>query len=207
MTTPRSTDKAAQLAQAALVLFSARGIDPVSMDDIAAAAGVTKGSLYWHYASKKDVALAACRCYYATWRSRMGEALAVAPTPLGQLRAAVEVSVHDCLFDEANRVFTTEVVAWSIQDDDARRSWAGFLDEAERIFLGLVHRAVGAGELDCDDVDGAVSLLLASMEGLKQLALFRPLVVRAADEERTVERLLSIVQSAVPVSRRATSVR
>jgi AcrR family transcriptional regulator len=41
----------ARLAECAFDLFAQRGIDRVRMDDIAARAGVTKGSLYWHYQS------------------------------------------------------------------------------------------------------------------------------------------------------------
>jgi hypothetical protein len=44
-----------RLAEAAFALFSRRGIERVRMDDIAAAAGVTKGSLFWHYQSKSEV--------------------------------------------------------------------------------------------------------------------------------------------------------
>ena len=42
-------DMSDKLASCAFSLFSSRGIDRVRMDDIAASAGVTKGSLYWHY--------------------------------------------------------------------------------------------------------------------------------------------------------------
>ena len=48
-----SSAKPDELAAAAFALFSTRGIAGVNMDEIAAGAGVTKGSLYWHYASKK----------------------------------------------------------------------------------------------------------------------------------------------------------
>jgi len=44
-----------RLAAAAFDLFSQRGIARVRMDEIAAVAGVTKGSLYWHYQSKREV--------------------------------------------------------------------------------------------------------------------------------------------------------
>lgn len=184
--------KSGELAIAALELFSERGIDRVSMDDIAAAAHVTKGSLYWHYGSKKDVILAACRSYYARWRADIGAARTRDATPLAQLREAVRFSVHSCLFDSGNRVFTTEIVALSLADSDVRASWAGFLDETERLFLGLVHQAVGAGELECDDVDDAVALLLSAMEGLKQLMVFRPHDARPDREQRAVELLMSI---------------
>ncbi|CAN5599181.1 hypothetical protein BH10ACT7_BH10ACT7_18890 [soil metagenome] len=190
MTTEALRAKPEELAIAALELFSQRSIDRVSMDDIATAAGVTKGSLYWHYTSKKDIILAACRSYYARWRVDITAARSES-RPLDQLTAAVTFSVHSCLFDRGNRVFTTEIVALSIVDSEVRASWASFLDETERLFLGLVHQAVGSGELECPDVDGAVSLLLSAMEGLKQLMIFRPDEARVELEERAIARLMS----------------
>ena len=60
-------------------------------------------------------------------------------------------------------------------------------------FLGLTHRAVGAGELLCDDVDRAVDLMIAAMEGIKQRALFSPQSCAPENELRTIERLMSLL--------------
>ncbi|MCD2443238.1 TetR/AcrR family transcriptional regulator [Agromyces sp. SYSU K20354] len=182
-----------ELALAAFELFSTRGIAGVNMDAIAAGAGVTKGSLYWHYASKKEIILAACNLYYRAWRRQILEATESSDRPAEKLEAAVAFSVRSCLLDDANRVFTTEIVAMSLYDSEVRASWAGFLDETERFFLGLTHRAVGAGELRCDDVDRAVDLMLAAMEGIKQIALFRPQACLPENEQRTCRRLMSLL--------------
>jgi AcrR family transcriptional regulator len=44
-----------QLLDAARELFAARGYSATSLDDVVAAAGVTKGALYHHFASKRDL--------------------------------------------------------------------------------------------------------------------------------------------------------
>lgn len=44
------------MEQAAIGLFAAKGVDGVSIGDIAAVAGVSQGALYRHYASKEDLA-------------------------------------------------------------------------------------------------------------------------------------------------------
>lgn len=189
----RAAAKAEELAQAAFDLFCDRGIDRVNLDEIAAAAGVTKGSLYWHYASKKEVVLAACDLYYARWREQIAAATGPAESAYDKLDAAIAYSVRSCLLDEANRVFSTEIVALALYDVEVRTSWAGFLDETERSFLGLTHQAVGSGELRCDDVDRAVDLMLAAMEGIKQTALFRPHICAPQSEQRTARRLMSLL--------------
>ena len=106
--------------KAAFELFARRGINNVNLDEVAAHAGVTKGSLYWHYKSKKEVVLAACAYYYRRWQQRAHAEIALDNDPLGQLERVLRFSVQSCLFDRANRVFTTEIMALLPQDNDIR---------------------------------------------------------------------------------------
>jgi AcrR family transcriptional regulator len=48
----QEADTQTKLVATAAKLFSARGVQAVSMDDIAAAAGFTKRTLYYHFATK-----------------------------------------------------------------------------------------------------------------------------------------------------------
>src|SRR5580704_19797096 len=52
----RSTGVKDKVDEAAVGLFAARGVDGVSIAEIAAAAGVSQGALYRHYASKDELA-------------------------------------------------------------------------------------------------------------------------------------------------------
>src|SRR6266851_3055532 len=53
---PRAIGVKGRAERAALELFAARGIDGVTIADIAGAAGVSQGALYRHYASKEALA-------------------------------------------------------------------------------------------------------------------------------------------------------
>jgi AcrR family transcriptional regulator len=59
MTRPRSAHAHAQVLDAALNLFAARGIDATSMDAIAEASGVSKATIYKHWADKDALCLEA----------------------------------------------------------------------------------------------------------------------------------------------------
>ena len=52
----RSSGAKERVERAATELFAAKGIDGVSIAEIAALAGVSQGALYRHYASKEDLA-------------------------------------------------------------------------------------------------------------------------------------------------------
>src|SRR5271168_1667630 len=52
----RATAVKTRVERAAIDLFAARGVDGVSIADIAGAAGVSQGALYRHYRSKTELA-------------------------------------------------------------------------------------------------------------------------------------------------------
>jgi len=182
-----------KLAAAAFDLFSQRGIDRVRMDEIAAVAGVTKGSLYWHYQSKSEVIHAACRHYYQGWQAQMERETAKARTPAARLERAIRSSVRTCLIDEHNRTFTLELFTLSLHDPDVRNGWRVFFDGVKAFYLKLLVDATAAGELTPGDPEKAVDLMLSAMEGYKLRALFEPALCARAAERRIAAELLELV--------------
>ena len=183
----------AKLAESAFGLFARKGIKQVSLDEVAADAGVTKGSLYWHYKSKKELVLAACAFYYRRWQQSAHAEIAQADNPLGQLERALRYSVQSCLFDRKNRVFTSEIMALSLQDPEILAGWAQFYDTVREFFVGLVRAAQAQGYLDVDDPRDAVNWMLATIEGIKQRASFEPEICTPDQRETMVQGLLRIV--------------
>ena len=52
-------DNRAAIIEAALQTFAERGFQATSLDDVADAAGITKGTIYWYFKQKKDLLAAA----------------------------------------------------------------------------------------------------------------------------------------------------
>ncbi len=189
----RAGDMAGKLARCALELFSQHGIRDVSMQMVAAHANCTKGSLYWHYDSKKDVVLAACDQYYRNWHERIRAELAGVADPLKRLRKAVRFSIRSCMIDPQNRVFTLGVMALSLQDEDVRRSWGRFYGEARDFLTGLVRDAKAAGKISPADPRRAVELVLVAFEGIKLKTVFEPSSSLALEEKRIHDEFMEIL--------------
>ena len=187
-----------ELANSALELFSQHGLKNVNLDQICAHAGVTKGSLYWHYKSKKELILAACAQYYRNWQQRAHAEISAAEGPLEQLQRVLRHSVQSCLFDRENRLFTSEIFAASLQDAEIRASWAQFYDTVRELFVGLVQAAVTRGQLQVAEPRRSVDLMLATIEGIKQRAAFEPQICTPQERETLVGSLLGIVRTTTP---------
>ncbi len=114
---PKSRTKPADVRQeelmdAALTLFIAKGIAATSIDEIVAAAGVSKGGFYHHFASKDALLGALQDRYIADFLATLVEAQAALPEDdwHGRLNIWMETAVghffdelpvHDVVFHEA----------------------------------------------------------------------------------------------------------
>lgn len=183
----------AKFARSAFELFAEKGLRRVNLDAVAARARVTKGSLYHHYRSKKELILAACQHYYRSWQQRIHTEVAPLTDPLARLRATLASSVRTCVIDRRNRLFTSEIFAMSLYDAEVKASWAQFYDTVRETYIGMVQAAKAAGELDVDNPRQAVDLMLATMEGIKQRASFEPEIADPKEQQAIVEDLLAML--------------
>lgn len=95
-----------QLLRSAAELFADRGYAGVSLEDIAQAAGFTKGAVYSHFGSKEQVFLAAVR--------RVAEQAAADADPapawgITELSSATKLTLEALLFGVRNRAHQDEV--------------------------------------------------------------------------------------------------
>jgi AcrR family transcriptional regulator len=182
-----------KLAESAFNLFAERGINAITMDDIAANAEVTKGSLYWHFKSKKEITEAAATHYYQSWYTEVNLQLSKIADPYKRLRRVIEFSVKTCLLDERNRVFTLEILTYSLFDKPMRNSWAMFYNGVREFYIVMVNAAKTNNQLKTKDARLAVDMMLASMEGIKQRALFEPHICTKAEGIAISDALMKVI--------------
>lgn len=186
------------LAQSAFELFADNGFANVNLDQVAGRAGVTKGSLYWHFKNKKELILAACQHYYRQWQADVQAVTAPPVEPPERLRRTVTFSVDSCIIDQRNRLFTTGIFMLMQEDAEVRASWAQFYDAVRVFYVALVSAAQRDGSLAAGDARHAVDLMLEAMEGLKLRAGFEPHIARPAERRVIVEGLLGVFQHGAP---------
>ena len=182
-----------QLRQCAFDLFVEYGFDHVTLDQIAAAAGVTKGSLYWHYKNKQELILASCQHYYQSWHANIQRLLAPVSDPKERLKKTIAYSVDSCIIDKRNRIFTTAIFTLMQDNETVRDSWTQFYSTVREFYIGLLcalkHGKSGVSlELVRRDVD----LMLEAMEGLKIRAGFEKHIVEPSERQVITASLLSI---------------
>jgi AcrR family transcriptional regulator len=192
--TPLTKDMSAKLARGAFDLFARHGINNVNMDMIAAHSNCTKGSLYWHYDTKKTVILAACELYYRNWEEQMQHELANVKDHVKRLKTAVRFSIRHCMVDSKNRVFTLGIMGLALYDEDIKRSWAGFYDRVREFLITLVNEAKKTGRVKVDDPRRVVDLMLVAFEGIKLRTIIEPTFDVSAEEKAIYKGLTEVLK-------------
>lgn len=160
----RATGVKSRVEHAAIELFAARGVDGVSIADIATAAGVSQGALYRHYRGKDEMA---AQLFAAAYR-RTGAELAAITTARHGFAARIGAMVgHFCvLYDRDPALFRFMLIAQ--HDllpgiDDGRDSPAEAIEAA-------VAAAATSGEIPPVETSAAAAAIMGIV---LQTALFR----------------------------------
>ena len=143
-------------------LFGERGYDAVSLDDVADRLDVTKGSLYYYFASKEELVSAAIEALGTAWTQRLRDLPAAAAGSAAQrlralMREQITVAVRD--HPAALRLF--------LAPDDWPSAQRAAIKELrrqhDRVFRDVVEEGVAAGEFTVVDVDTTLHCLHAAM--------------------------------------------
>jgi TetR/AcrR family transcriptional repressor of nem operon len=168
----RTSDARERLIAAALELFSERAYSSVGVAEIAAHAGVQKGSFYYFFPSKEALALAVIDQHWDWQRAEWQNILDSDGTALEHLRGIFDAmaqfqidglrgtgSVTGCLFGK----LALEVS--SVNEPMQKRLQQIFEEQVEMIRAELAS-AVDTGELTIADVPTAAKSIVAQLEGL-----------------------------------------
>ena len=111
------------LLEAAVKLFSERGLEGASVDEIAQAAGYTKGAFYANFKSKEELFLVMLDEQFASELERLDHALAGTQEPQEEARAAAADFIHYAGADEWPSLYF-QFVAYAAQNDEFRQELA-----------------------------------------------------------------------------------
>ncbi|KEY60533.1 multidrug efflux transporter transcriptional repressor AcrR [Serratia sp. DD3] len=168
-----------QILDAAVREFSERGVSATSLTDIATAAGVTRGAIYWHFKNKVDL-------FNEIWQqsdSKIGDLELEYQTkfPDNPLRILKEILIYVLIatVDDSRRRALMEIIFHKcefigemVPVHDARKVL--YLESYERIER-VLHNSIARGQLPADlHTRRAAVVLRAYITGLMENWLFLP---------------------------------
>jgi AcrR family transcriptional regulator len=170
---PKIVDKQARRAEitlAAAEVFARKGFQGASMDDIAAAAGVSKGTVYGYFENKEEL-------FYATFEAYEGElvqgcaaVIAAQTTARDQLAGCLKLCVAS--LQQNVQLFPLTLELWAAASTGpARERFAVVMERLYREFRAMTAALVDAGkaggEFRADvDAQATAAWLVGGLDGM-----------------------------------------
>jgi|SRR5579883_3068528 len=135
--------RTAGILEAARKVFAEKGFSDATVDDIANAAGVAKGTVYLYYRSKREIYLAALKFGIQQMYSALDEELKRQSTTEGKLRALIAVKL--AYFDENRdffKIYYSEIGNWCIHPGAIDSEFKTFYLEQSKIIESILKDGV-----------------------------------------------------------------
>jgi len=202
-----------RILDAAEDVFSQKGVSHTSLADVASAANVTRGAIYWHFKNKSDLFDAMCERVRLPMEAMVeanGEAGGA--DPLGQLRATCVFLFKETVRNPHSRkVFDIMFHKCEfIREDDPilirQREW--FMKGSKNLER-ILRNAISKDQLPADlDVRLAATTMHAQIDGLLNNWLFSPRSFNlAGNAEKLADACIDVVRFAPSLRKHAATGR
>lgn len=195
---PRSLppeEKRQLIFTAAREVINERGFDAAKMDDIAARAGVGKGTLYNFFASKEDLFLALVLDHFERVRDMVDRESEGGVDPWADMESAWRVMLLK-VFPELAGQWNLTYQLWGILARDAAArermfaAWRAMYREREQRIVDGIRAGQASGHFRRDvDPDLLAPLLMAMFDGLVDRSMFD---TERVDPEKALQGVLEL---------------
>lgn len=161
-----------RIMDAALQVFVSKGYSDTRMDDIVEMSGLSKGAIYHHYKSKKDLFISLIEHWENFSFPNIFDKDLDEISSADALRAIVNDIV--ITFKKNKHVFLAELEFWSLanHDEDVRLKTKSLYVKLLNLFKNIIKKGIDRGEFkNIDKNIGALSIM-TSIQGVIWFSIF-----------------------------------
>lgn len=163
---PDSADaRRAAILEAASRIFARHGFQAARMEDIAAEAGVAKGTLYLYFKNKDDLVLGLLEQFFAVEFSALHALLDMPGSVRERLEQLATHLAQETLAMQDLLPIGYEFYAVAARRPDVRATLQAYFRQWRETIAALLQQGVERGELRPVDGDTAATALIALFEG------------------------------------------
>ena len=166
-------EKTARIGSAAIAVFRKLGYHGTRMVDIAAAAGIGKGTLYEYFRNKEEIFRVEFERYFAAFESGAAAAMTGAESPGGRLLSLIEFAIDHVNQWEDHCAVYVDYFGSARTEESTPFSLSNIYAEVEDRIRVLIEEGQACGEIERDLDPGATAELLVSVfEGVVLYGVF-----------------------------------
>lgn len=161
---PRDAAADRAILQAALALFIDKGVEGVSIEQIAKRAGVGKPTIYRRWSGKEDLLAAAIETLVAEDVGRAAPDVVEVQSPYAVVEAAIE-SAAVATSTHQYRALVARIFGSAVSHPELMaRYWERYIVPRRHMATRLLERARAAGTVDPDaDLDVAIDMIVGAI--------------------------------------------
>ena len=169
-----ASDTKRKIFEAALECFSNKGYEGSTMDDVIAAAGVSKGSIYWHFKSKRELFIELLDYWWEGLLERYEHFLASGGSAMERiskaLRMTLDVSADDIYLLRAFMEFFNI----GMKDPNFMEHMLGYYERGFELMTRVIEEGIENGEFGITDARFHSEAINSYIDGLMMHIIFDP---------------------------------
>lgn len=147
-------------------LISERGVHAVSLEDIAAEAGVSKGILLYYFKTKENLVLATMRWALSATAERIRGAMTGAHTPEAKVLAMIDAIWVRAEINRAFYLTYLDLAGRAARTESFTELSATFHSIVDALYAEAVQDGVEAGAFEVESVEEAATVVRGIIDGL-----------------------------------------
>jgi len=162
-----TVERRQQILAAAMTCFMRKGYHRATMDDIALESGLSKGTLYWYFKSKKELFLALVRSIMQQIESGW-QVLVDDPDKTATEKLRLTTTLFRVEISEMAPFFGIMMEAWALTRHDpdvealVKDLYSPYLD----IMIHIITEGIASGEFDADSAEATAMVIMILYDGL-----------------------------------------
>lgn len=161
-------ERKAQILAAALTCFSSKGYHETTMDDIVQEAGLSKGGVYWHFSSKKELFISLFESLIADTEEAVLDSMTSQANAKEKLLSTLNMYAAFVAADQLKEIMPLMIDVWAQnwRDPEMNEVAIAMYQRFREPLIQLIEEGMASGEFKAVDAPALASLLFAMYDGL-----------------------------------------
>jgi AcrR family transcriptional regulator len=159
-------DRKTDLIRSAYRLFSEKGVHRVSLDEIAAGAGLSKGLVLYYFKTKENLVLATMRWALDLTAERVRQAMAKAATPNGKVLAMIDGIWSGAKTNRRFYLLYLDLAGHAARVQHFTELSAAFHSVVNALYAEVIVQGIAEGAFAVEDPEEGAAVLRAIIDGL-----------------------------------------
>jgi len=187
---PTPAERRQAILEAAIGIFVRHGFAAATTDDIARAAGLSKGGLYWHFKSKDEILSAVLMRFFDQEMAALASLAAAGGSTAVRIRQLASQAAADMLQLEQILPIVLEFYALAARQEQVRQWIQSYYGRYHSLLVALLQQGYASGEFRSGRAETAALALIAQVEGL---ALVRSVARQAVQLPQQLEAAVELL--------------